>query len=52
MEGRRKGKRKRDDKESHKEWVVRKKDQMRRRGYENIPTDSKYTARKRSGTKF
>lgn len=30
-----------------KDWILRKKDQMRHRGYEGIPADSKYTGRKR-----
>ena len=30
-----------------KQWVLRKKELYRRRGYEHIPEDSKYTARKR-----
>mmetsp|Transcript_37642 Transcript_37642/g.111309 ORF Transcript_37642/g.111309 Transcript_37642/m.111309 type:complete len:287 (-) Transcript_37642:3327-4187(-) len=28
-------------------WVFRKKEQMRNRGYDDIPTDTKYTGRKR-----
>lgn len=30
-----------------KEWVMRKKDLYRKRGKEDVPTDSKYTGRKR-----
>eukprot|EP00798_Chlamydomonas_sp_ICE-L_P010803 gene10803-16952_t len=30
-----------------KDWVFKKKDQMRKRGYADIPTDTKYTGRKR-----
>ncbi|KAK9810212.1 hypothetical protein WJX72_006710 [[Myrmecia] bisecta] len=30
-----------------KAWVFKKKDQMRKKGYTNIPEDSKYTGRKR-----
>lgn len=30
-----------------KAWVLKKKAQMRGRGYENVPVDTKYTARKR-----
>lgn len=30
-----------------RDWVLRKKDQMRRKGYAGIPTDTKYTGRKR-----
>jgi 18S rRNA (guanine1575-N7)-methyltransferase len=30
-----------------KTWVLKKKHQMRVRGYEGIPTDTKYTGRKR-----
>jgi 18S rRNA (guanine1575-N7)-methyltransferase len=30
-----------------KSWVFRKKEQMRSRGYDNIPVDTKYTGRKR-----
>lgn len=30
-----------------KEWVYKKKTQMRKKGYTNVPTDSKYTGRKR-----
>mmetsp|Transcript_13832 Transcript_13832/g.24210 ORF Transcript_13832/g.24210 Transcript_13832/m.24210 type:complete len:122 (-) Transcript_13832:646-1011(-) len=28
-------------------WILQKKDSMRKRGYEDIPTDTKYTGRKR-----
>lgn len=30
-----------------KEWILKKKDLYRKRGKEDVPTDSKYTARKR-----
>jgi 18S rRNA (guanine1575-N7)-methyltransferase len=30
-----------------RDWVLKKKDQMRRKGYGQIPTDTKYTGRKR-----
>ncbi len=30
-----------------RDWVLKKKAQMRARGYTNIPVDSKYTARRR-----
>jgi 18S rRNA (guanine1575-N7)-methyltransferase len=30
-----------------REWVLHKKETMRKRGYDNIPTDTKYTARRR-----
>lgn len=30
-----------------KAWIFRKKDKMRKQGYTNIPTDTKYTGRKR-----
>jgi 18S rRNA (guanine1575-N7)-methyltransferase len=30
-----------------RDWVFKKKDQMRKRGYDGIPSDSKYTGRKR-----
>ena len=30
-----------------RQWVVKKKEQMRKRGYENIPVDTKYSGRKR-----
>ena len=33
-----------------KEWIFRKKEQMRNRGYEAIPQDSKYTGRKRKSS--
>lgn len=50
VNGRKTKKRGREE-ESKVDWVVRKKEQMRKRGYENIPLDTKYTARKR-GPKF
>ena len=28
-------------------WIMKKKDNMRRKGYDNVPGDSKYTGRKR-----
>mmetsp|Transcript_21415 Transcript_21415/g.46900 ORF Transcript_21415/g.46900 Transcript_21415/m.46900 type:complete len:291 (-) Transcript_21415:431-1303(-) len=34
-------------KKGSREWVLHKKEQMRRRGYEHIPQDTKYTGRKR-----
>ena len=30
-----------------KEWILKKKDLYRKRGKEDVPSDSKYTARKR-----
>ena len=30
-----------------RDWVLKKKDQMRRRGYGAVPQDTKYTGRKR-----
>ncbi len=30
-----------------RDWVLKKKDQMRRKGYAHIPSDTKYTGRKR-----
>lgn len=33
-----------------KEWIVHKKDTMRKRGYADIPQDTKYTGRKRKKT--
>ena len=30
-----------------KSWIFKKKDQMRKQGYTNIPVDTKYTGRKR-----
>ncbi|DBA73659.1 TPA: hypothetical protein ACH3X2_009642 [Trebouxia sp. C0005] len=30
-----------------KDWVYKKKNQMRKKGYTNVPSDSKYTGRKR-----
>lgn len=30
-----------------KDWVQKKKSQMRKKGYTNVPSDSKYTGRKR-----
>lgn len=30
-----------------KSWIFKKKEQMRRQGYSNIPVDTKYTGRKR-----
>ena len=30
-----------------RDWVFKKKDQMRKRGYKDIPQDTKYTGRKR-----
>ncbi len=30
-----------------KGWILKKKDQMRKRGYAGIPADTKYTGRKR-----
>ena len=30
-----------------KGWIVKTKEKMRKRGYTNIPTDTKYTGRKR-----
>jgi 18S rRNA (guanine1575-N7)-methyltransferase len=30
-----------------KDWIFKKKEQMRKRGYTNIPLDTKYTGRKR-----
>ena len=30
-----------------KGWVFKKKAQMRKKGYTNVPTDSKFTGRKR-----
>lgn len=30
-----------------KQWVLKKKTQMRARGHEGVPRDTKYTARKR-----
>lgn len=30
-----------------RDWILKKKDQMRKRGYEGIPLDTKYTGRKR-----
>jgi len=30
-----------------KGWIMKKKDNMRRKGYDNVPGDSKYTGRKR-----
>ena len=30
-----------------KSWVVKKKEQMRVKGYKHIPVDTKYTGRKR-----
>ncbi|GAA93914.1 hypothetical protein E5Q_00560 [Mixia osmundae IAM 14324] len=44
---RRKGKRAKDTATTQKEWIVAKKDKYRRKGKEGIPTDSKYTGRKR-----
>lgn len=35
-----------------KDWILRKKEQMRNRGYENIPQDTKYSGRKRKSTAF
>lgn len=35
------------DKDSRRDWIVRKKQQQRTRGYTNIKPDSKYTGRKR-----
>lgn len=32
---------------SKRDWIVRKKQQQRTRGYTNIKPDSKYTGRKR-----
>lgn len=32
-----------------KGWVLKKKAQMRKKGYKSIPVDSKYTGRKRKG---
>jgi len=28
-------------------WIFKKKEKMRKQGYSNIPTDTKYTGRKR-----
>lgn len=39
------------DTENPKDWILRKKELYRKRGYENIPADSKYTGRKRK-TRF
>lgn len=33
--------------DSRRDWIVRKKQQQRTRGYTNIKPDSKYTGRKR-----
>ena len=30
-----------------KSWILNKKDTMRRKGYDNVPGDSKFTGRKR-----
>lgn len=30
-----------------KSWIMKKKDNMRRKGYDNVPEDSKFTGRKR-----
>jgi 18S rRNA (guanine1575-N7)-methyltransferase len=30
-----------------KDWIVKKKAQMRQKGYTSIPVDTKYTGRKR-----
>ncbi len=41
---------KRDDSrpvKGSREWIIKKKDSMRKRGYEGIPTDTKYTGRRR-----
>ena len=35
------------DAKGGKSWVLKKKQQMREKGYGNVPADSKYTARKR-----
>lgn len=33
-----------------KDWILKKKEQMRKKGYSNIPMDTKYTGRKRRRT--
>lgn len=40
-------KKRKTDSRKGKEWVLKKKDQMRGKGYVGIAPDSKYTARKR-----
>lgn len=44
---RKKGKDKFGMEKGSKEWVLRKKDLYRKRGKEDVPTDSKFTGRKR-----
>ncbi|KAG1681143.1 hypothetical protein FOA52_015586 [Chlamydomonas sp. UWO 241] len=49
VSGRTSNKRRKSDEQQGKgkSWVFRKKEQMRSRGYDNIPVDTKYTGRKR-----